>query len=117
MSTFFSLNDFPRLSEIDHAAEAAFTRWQAAIQRIDPGDLLAEIYDLHAGNPSPEDDPLKPLVDAILSSPPCEPYASRYHHFHVAPHILEYTGKRWTALVAQAFDRVLQRELDRMDLD
>jgi hypothetical protein len=117
MSTYFSRNDFPHFSEIDYEAEAAFARWQAAVRRLDPGDLLAEIYELHASISDPDADPLKPLVDAILTSPPCEPYGSRYHDVHIVPPTFEYTSRRWAPLVAQAFDRLVQRELDRLDLD
>ena len=115
-----SLHESSRLTEgneEEHGATIAAARWQAAVQHIEPADLLAEIYALHARLFYPEHDPLKPLVDLLLANPPHELYGTREHDFHVAPHLLEYTGRRWIGLVARAFDAVVRRELDRMAPD
>ena len=111
------LSDFPQLPQVDIQAERRAAHWEAALKRIAPADLEHELRDLLLWERDPETSPFAPLIREILVNPPEEPLGSRYYSFHVSPAILRDAGRRLQDFVQVAFDRVLTRELTRLDVN
>ena len=101
------------LPEFDHTAVAREARFEAAVRRIDPTDLLQDAIDRGSLQ-----DALLPLVKHALANPPEEPVISAYYSPSV-PSLPTMQRVVWAVMLEldRSLASLLEAELSRMDLD
>jgi hypothetical protein len=93
-----SMYDLPEPAEIDYHSDLQWQRQQMARQSLEPGDVLAEVDDLIAQEPDPEQHPLYSLAAHALDR-------------RVMPGTAEGLLARYRRLIDHAIERLVEQRL------
>jgi hypothetical protein len=94
MSTIHYPDDF----DVDYHADLQWQRQQMALKSLEPGDVLAEVDDLLAAEPDPENHPLYSLVTHALGQT-------------TMPGTAEGLMSRYGRLIDHAIERLVEQRL------